>query len=137
MTLNQLIKEIKQIAQSHGQVNNFFFGEIWNYLETKTDHVSVLLTLNSARFNRGQMVFNFSMYVMDWVVQEGTNELDVLSDTIRIGRDIEAAIRQLDIDMTDEIPCTPFIESFEDMLSGWKLDFDIATDYELDNCAAP
>lgn len=137
MTLNQIIREIKTIAGGHGQVMNFMFGEVWNFLEQKTDHTSVLLTLNNARFNRAQMVFSFSLYVMDWVVQEGTNEQDVLSDTIRIARDIEAKMRQLDIDIPDEIQLTPFIESFEDILSGWKMDFDIATDYELDNCAAP
>jgi hypothetical protein len=140
MTLNQLLKEIKEICLGHAQVHNYHFGDVWEYLQQgKVNHASVLVTLNQTQFSTAQIVCSFSIYCMDWVDAAESNETEVLSDTLTICRDIHAKLLNPTNDFdTDQSPsATPFVESFEDLLAGWKMDIDIAIDFEVDRCAVP
>jgi hypothetical protein len=140
MTLNGLLKLIKDTAENHAQVHNYHFGDVWEYLQQgKVNHCSVLCTLNNVRFSVSQAVCTFSIYVMDWVANDESNEQEVLSDTLSIIRDIYAELRNdsLAIDVDEAPSLTPFVEAFEDFLAGFKMDIDIAFDMELDRCAVP
>lgn len=140
MTLNNLLKIIKDYAETHAQVHNYHFGDVWEYLQQgKVNHCSVLCTLNQVRFSISQSVCSFSIYVMDWVANGESNEQEVLSDMLSICRDLHAKLRTdtLSIDVDEAPSLTPFVESFEDMLAGFKMDIDIAFDMELDRCAVP
>lgn len=140
MTLNNLLKIIEDYAEGHAQVHNYHFGDVWEYLQQgKVNHCSVLCTLNQVRFSISQSVCSFSIYVMDWVANGESNEQEVLSDMLSICRDLHAKLSTdtLSIDVDEAPSLTPFVESFEDMLAGFKMDIDIAFDMELDRCAVP
>jgi hypothetical protein len=145
MTLNAVIQRIKAVATSHGQVNYFFFGTVDDYLQMNDvpKHVSVILTLKSAKFigdRQSQTQIDFALYVMDWSGIEVTGQQDLWSDTLLIAHDILASLKDEtanDFYLVEGLTLTPFNEKFSDSLTGWMMDLTIGYDSELDRCAIP
>lgn len=151
MTLNQVIKQLKQIVQSHRQINSFYFGEAANWTTLKLVYPGFLLQLNAAiRIVPGGMEIDFSMYVSDLVFQTEedvndaslyANTIEVQSDSLSVVNDIVSLISDPDYDwiLRGNVVCTPYdaIPINEDMVAGVKADFTMYVPTVKDRCAAP
>jgi len=147
MTLNQIIARLRTLALSHEQINNFYFGDKWEFDsngEIKYPGIFVETQPgNIDRVNKVQ-VFNFRIYFMDLVkVSEGTeeNETEVLSDMSSVCSDFLAMLYnpnyQDDWLISESNAITPFTEALNDMVAGVYADLSISVDFVADICQVP
>lgn len=151
MTLNQVIRQIKQIAQSHRQINSFYFGEAANWTTLKIVYPGFLLQLNgSIRIVSNGMEIDFSMFISDLVFQTEedvndesleANTIEVQSDSISVINDLVALLNDPDTDwiVRGDVNCTPYdaVPINEDMVAGVKADFTLFIPTVQNTCDAP
>ena len=94
MTLNQIVKQITAFGNNHEQIKFVYFGDVWERLSNgEVTYPAMFFTLNDAQILAKQIQYNFSIYVMDRMLMEETNETEVLSDMTLIGQDLVAELR--------------------------------------------
>jgi hypothetical protein len=146
MTLNQIVRRIKTIALAHGQVKNFYYGSVTDFLDDKkTRYAGCFLQDNGGNIDISArtLTFNFRIFLLDLVhVSDETalNELDVQSDMVSIVADLLA---EFDNSVyQDWMPSTSNTitlvrEELDDMVAGAVADVSILTPYIKDTCAVP
>jgi hypothetical protein len=140
MTLNQVVAQITEIGNRHKQINFVYFGDVWERLSNgEVTYPAMFFTLTSAQLLAKQIQYNFSIYVMDRMLSEETNETDVLSDTTLIGEDIMALMRNNTYQwiIGDNAPITFYTESDPDYLAGIKIDLTLTLPSINNRCQVP
>jgi hypothetical protein len=140
MTLNQIVKEIKIIGINHEQIDYVYFGDVWERLSNgEVVYPALFLTLNSAAFLEKQIQYNFSIYLMDRMLSEETNETDVLSDMTLIGEDVMAQLRNQTQQwlVSNNATITYYTESDPDYLAGIKIDITLTLPSINNRCQVP
>ena len=99
----------------------------------------MFFTLNDAQILAKQIQYNFSIYCMDRMLMEETNETEVLSDMTLVGQDIVANLRdpQYNWNAGDNMPMSFYTESDPDYLAGVKIDFSLTLSSLNDTCQIP
>ena len=127
-TLNQIKKVLSDIATAHKQINSFGFGDIWEYtLETQV-HPVMWAELKDSSFNLDGKEFDIvlSLYFMDLVNKDERNETEVLSDQLSIASDVLSTLNNIVYQdyfyVNSGVSITPFTESTDNEVSGWKCD---------------
>jgi len=146
LTLNQIVRRLQTIAESHKQIRGFYFGNVTDFLTDKTTrYASAFLqdqpgTIDSA----GKTItYLFKMFFLDLEnVSEGAqaNTLDVQSDMLQVAADIIAEIDFhgfVDWSVSTQSGFVLVRESFDDMVAGCVVDISIQTPYVKDICAVP
>jgi hypothetical protein len=140
MTLNQIVKQITAFGNNHEQIKFVYFGDVWERLSNgEVTYPAMFFTLTNAQILAKQIQYNFSIYVMDRMLMEETNETDVLSDTTLIGQDIVANLRSPEYSwlVGDNMPVTFYTESDPDYLAGIKIDCTLTLSSLNDTCQIP
>lgn len=140
MTLNQIVKEIKLIGINHEQIDYVYFGDVWERLSNgEVVYPALFLTLTSAAFLEKQIQYNFSIYLMDRMLSEETNETDVLSDMTLIGEDVMAQLRNQTQQwlVSNNAIITYYTESDPDYLAGIKIDITLTLPSINNRCQVP
>ncbi|CAB4121791.1 hypothetical protein UFOVP19_6 [uncultured Caudovirales phage] len=140
MTLNQIVKQITTFGNNHPQINFVYFGDVWERLSNgEVTYPAMFFTLGDAQILQKQIQYNFSIYVMDRMLMEETNETDVLSDMTLIGQDIVAKLRSPEYNWItgENIQITFYTESDPDYLAGVKMDFTLTLSSLNDTCQIP
>lgn len=142
ITLNKVIKLLNDIATDHKQINSFGFGDLWEAgVTTKLSFPAMWASLNPANINGNEVNLNFTIYLMDKVRRSEANENDVLSDTLQIGLDVIAKLRELentnDFYLVRSNAIEYFTESLDDEVSGITLAITIKIPNLYDNCSIP
>jgi hypothetical protein len=99
----------------------------------------MFFTLTNAQILAKQIQYSFSIYVMDRMLMEETNETEVLSDMTLIGQDMVAKLRdpQYNWIANDNMPITFYTESDPDSLAGIKIDITLTLSSLNDTCQIP
>lgn len=94
-TLNQLVNNLRVIADNHIQIHNFLYGEPWEFYQSGcTNSPELWLACESVnREGASATVFNMNIVIADNVRRGEANELEVESDLIQIAEDIIAQLR--------------------------------------------
>lgn len=141
MTLNNVIKKIRLIAESHKLITSYYFGDVLDYtVKTEQQHSSMVCTLTGATVTRTQSQVKFGLYFFDWCELDNIDkETEIWSDQLLILQDVIAEIRdkKYDWDVSESNNVTFFEERYEDAVSGVQTDITITFDYEADRCAVP
>ena len=140
MTLNQIVKQITTFANNHEQIKFVYFGDVWERLSNgEVTYPAMFFTLIDAQILAKQIQYNFSIYVMDRMLMEETNETEVLSDMTLIGQDMVAELRDHIYNwvVSDNMPMTFYTESDPDYLAGVKIDFSLTLSSLNDTCQIP
>lgn len=140
MTLNQIVKQITTLANNHEQIKFVYFGDVWERLSNgEVTYPAMFFTLIDAQILAKQIQYNFSIYVMDRMLMEETNETEVLSDMTLIGQDMVAELRDHIYSwvVSDNMPMTFYTESDPDFLAGVKIDFSLTLSSLNDTCQIP
>ena len=151
VSLVQIVKELETIATNHGQINSFDFGDVWEMSTEvkKRDYPLMFVehpngTTTSGGSGRGKVVgVNLNIYLMDLVDKNEGNELEVLSDQLRIAFDVRALLNSLDSTVeleqlyTSSMSWTTFTESKLDELTGVVMNITLNTVDLFDQCQAP
>lgn len=144
MTLNQIVKEITKLGNDHEQINFVYFGDVWERLSNgEVSYPAMFFTLTGATVQAKEINYNFSLYFMDRMLMEETNETEVLSDMTLVGQDIIAQFRYpkdysiVTWTLGSSVPVTFFTESDPDYLAGVKLDISLSLPFINDRCQVP
>jgi hypothetical protein len=140
MTLNQIVKQITTFGNNHEQINFVYFGDVWERLSNgEVTYPALFFTLGDAQILTKQIQYNFSIYVMDRMLMEETNETEVLSDMTLIGQDLVAKLRSPEYNWlaSDNMPISFYTESDPDYLAGIKIDFSLTLSSLNDTCQIP
>jgi hypothetical protein len=140
MTLNQIVKQITEFGNNHEQIKFVYFGDVWERLSNgEVTYPAMFFNLNDAQILAKQIQYNFSIYVMDRMLMEETNETEVLSDMILVGQDMVASLRDPIYNWTanDNMSVTFYTESDPDYLAGVKIDFSLTLSSLNDTCQIP
>jgi len=88
VTYEQIINELRKFQQSHKQLKSFFEGDIWDYNKEQNRLYPVFIAtlLPSQLQDKGES-FTFQFGVFDKVNVDGSNRVNVLSDTRLIVKD--------------------------------------------------
>lgn len=140
-TLNQVVKTIQQIAEAHEQIRTVYFGNLPYFLSHGTDNTypAMFYDLTGSSISGTTLTLNFSLYFMDRMLAEQTNETEVLSDQLLIAQDIIAQLRYNDFnfDIQDSVPMQFFTEDTPDLLAGVKADISLDLPYLGNRCDIP
>ena len=140
LTLNQIVNQITTFGNNHEQIKFVYFGDVWERLSNgEVTYPALFFTLTDAQILAKQIQYNFSIYVMDRMLMEETNETEVLSDMTLIGQDMVAELRdpQYNWIANDNMPITFYTESDPDSLAGIKIDFTLTLSSLNDTCQIP
>jgi len=140
MTLNQIVKQITSIGNNHEQIKFVYFGDVWERLSNgEVTYPAMFFSLTDAQILAKQIQYNFSIYVMDRMLMEETNETEVLSDMTLIGQDIVAKLREHTYNWiaSDNMTLSFYTESDPDYLAGVKIDFTLTLSSLNDTCQIP
>ena len=140
MTLNQIVKQITAFGNNHEQIKFVYFGDVWERLSNgEVTYPAMFFNLNDAQILAKQIQYNFSIYVMDRMLMEETNETEVLSDMTLVGQDMVASLRDHIYNwvVSDNMSVTFYTESDPDYLAGVKIDFSLTLSSLNDTCQIP
>ena len=144
MTLNQIVKELTKIGNDHEQINYVYFGDVWERISNgEVTYPAMFMTLTSASFGAKDIGYSFSLYFMDRMLMEETNETEVLSDMTQVAGDIVAQLRYpedysiVTWSLNQNLPITFYTESDPDLLAGVKLDITLTLPFINDRCQVP
>ena len=140
-TLNQVVQTIKQIGEAHEQINTVYFGDLPYFLSHETDnkYPAMFYDFTGSSISGTTLTLQFSLYFMDRMLAEQTNETEVLSDQLSIAQDIIAQLKFNDFDfvMQDSIQMQHFTEDTPDLLAGVKIDISLDLPFTADRCVVP
>jgi hypothetical protein len=140
LTLNQIVKQITTFGNNHEQIKFVYFGDVWERLSNgEVTYPAMFFSLIDAQILAKQIQYNFSIYVMDRMLMEETNETEVLSDMTLIGQDMVAKLRSPEYDWiaSDNMTVSFYTESDPDYLAGVKIDFTLTLSSLNDTCQIP
>jgi len=144
MTLNQIVKELTTIGNQHEQINFVYFGDVWERLSNgEVTYPAMFFTLLGANYAAKEIGFSFSLYFMDRMLSEETNETEVLSDMTQVAGDIVAQLRyptdyaNVTWTLNQNLPITFYTESDPDYLAGVKLDITLTVPFINNRCEVP
>ena len=144
MTLNQIVKELTTIGNDHEQINYVYFGDVWERISNgEVTYPAMFMTLTGASFGAKDIGYSFSLYFMDRMLMEETNETEVLSDMTQVAGDIVAQLRYpedysiVTWSLNQNLPITFYTESDPDLLAGVKLDITLTLPFINDRCQVP
>ena len=144
VTIKQINKHLNTFADDHLQIHSYGFGDLWEIATSGTINYPLMWVepLGSA-VRKGEVEYRFRILIMDLVQKGEGDEIDVLSDTHRIGVDIATEIRQggfegsYDWTLFGDVGMEDFTERFDEEVTGWSLTLTIKTDWSFDQCAIP
>ena len=140
LTLNQIVKTRTTFANNHEQIKFVYFGDVWGRLSNgEVTYPAMFFTLTDAQILAKQIQYNFSIYCMDRMLMEETNETEVLSDMTLIGQDMVAELRDPIYNWiaSDNMTVSFYTESDPDYLAGVKIDFSLTLSSLNDTCQIP
>ena len=152
LTLNQILARLRLLAESHDQLNTFYFGDPHEFDEPSEgvheDNIYPACFVQSqpGTIDRTQHLinYNFRIYFYDLVkVSEGTenNESEVLSDMSSVAQDFLAMLMsstyQRDWIINDKVNFQLETEKLNDMAAGLFIDVQIGVDFLADRCQVP
>lgn len=144
MTLNQIVKELTTIGNDHEQINFVYFGDVWERLSNgEVTYPAMFFTLTGANVLSKEIGYQFSLYFMDRMLSEETNETEVLSDMTQVAADIVAQLRyptdygKVTWQLNQNLPLTFYTESDPDYLAGVKLDITLTVPFINNRCEVP
>lgn len=141
MTLNQIVKQIKDLANAHQQIKSVYFGDLADYLSRGSDneYPSLYFDLTGGQVQERSVILNFSLYFFDRMLHEDTNETEVLSDMLEVCQDIIAQLRYNNFEFDEGLNTTLtfFTEDTPDLLAGVRADITLDIPYIANRCQVP
>lgn len=141
-TLNQVLNILRTICNDHAQINSFVFGHISEISASEQEQYPLVwCDVNDSQMSERMFTLNLSLHVLDIQRADNSNEVDVLSDTLSIGRDLIAALNnpiyQDYFNVQFDVNFGQVREGFPDVVDGWKLDIGLELMELNDRCQIP
>lgn len=143
ISLNSLLKKIKTIAEAHSQVNTYAQGNKYDFGQDEALVYPCLWAIpqgGSMDLTGRKFDYTITIFCMDIELKDGSNQIEILSDTILILTDLVAKL-QSDAQDGDEWQVTsignynPFTDADSDTISGHSVDLTLSAFYSGDICS--
>jgi hypothetical protein len=146
-SFKSVVEYLRTLSLSHVNVKQFTFGQLSDLdIETNTQYPVkyplVMLIPRRADIDAGGKVeFSFALSVQDITNYDLDIEEDQLNTTFMILQDLLSRIRQTTWDEVEvylDVPvvCRPFVESFNNNLTGWSAEVVFEVKNPFNNCDA-
>jgi len=140
ITHNQIIKLFSDIATNHKQINDWGFGKNFDIgADRKIIYPLMWGDNNPSSIQDNVLLSNYSLYFLDRVKQDQSNEDEIISDQLLIAQDVFAILCS-DV-YSDYFVLTRtaqisefFSEYLDDVLVGVKLDIQFRIFYDTNRC---
>jgi hypothetical protein len=143
-TLNQLMRELQEIATQHRQINGSFFqGDFYDAISRDAvQYPLMVVTLQPGSINDTSVTINAVVTICDkYNKQEYRQINEVHSDCLSILNDINVTMRQYRftefMDLATNLATDPFIEQGQDVVAGWTMALQCNIFNESDWCTIP
>ena len=140
LTHNQFLKLFSDLAIAHKDINSFGAGDLWEYManENSINPVTMWVVTDQNGLIGKTDKPKYSFVIMD-AVDKGENcENEVVSDTLRIAKDIVALLRQPYYEsfftFEQNITFDNFTERFDSEMTGWQFDITFNQPFLYDAC---
>jgi hypothetical protein len=142
MTFNTVVNLLRDIADKHWQINSFGIGgvdEIESSLESDKIYPKMWAVPSGTTIKKNTYEHRFNVLLMDLVKSDRSNQTEVISDMMLIANDIVKLLKYEDADYNvigdpfGEI----FVESFSDVVAGFRLEFSIEVPQDNSRCSIP
>ena len=140
-TLNQIVNELKEIANQHLQINSFSAGTLDDFATSgDTRYPAMWVTYENAAIGEKTEAYSFTLFIVDRVKKDRSNLIEVHSDCKSILNDIKAQLNapgygwSLTQDWNYQALFEPFME---DEVAGWFADITITQAFSNDTCQIP
>ena len=140
-TLNQIVNELKEIANQHLQINSFHAGTLDDFATSgDTRYPAMWVTYENAAIGEKTEAYSFTLFIVDRVKKDRSNLIEVHSDCKSILNDIKAQLNapgygwSLTQDWNYQALFEPFME---DEVAGWFADITITQAFSNDTCQIP
>jgi len=142
-TLNQVMRELNEIANAHRQINEFFQGDFLDAISRDAaQYPLMVVTLAPGNVNDVSVQVNATITICDKYNHSEYRQInEVHSDCLSIVNDINTTFRQYRwtefVDILDDIGIEPFINEGQDMVAGWTMQVNFEVYNELNWCDIP
>ena len=138
----KLLTQFNAFATAHQQVNSFGFGHITQLTSDVVTKVEPLysrlyLTPDYIRLVENQLNINFNVYVADIIDEDLSNQLNVLSDTMEIMKDLFSLLGGSAYIPEWGLTLVPFLHDYDTGLGGWTLSLSIYVPNDYNRCVVP
>ena len=140
-TFNNALKLFRDIGQSHMLINTTTVGDIYDLdLEKFTEFPLLHVNPLNVQMEDGSMTMNFQLFFCDMVTSNNQTEEDVLSDTLQITTDVLSLLKNetyAGFYTEGNYTIEPFVERFDNALSGWTVNVAIVVENDFQSCELP
>lgn len=142
ITLVQIEKLLRDIATAHPMINSYGSGDLWEYLAGSDPDLNVMWNvLKPANRNGNIITINGTLYFMDAVKGDESNEIEVLSDQFRTALDVITTLSHPDYFEYFKFSASNNMEDFTEKtpasLAGWAVDYSLEIFYDKNHCELP
>lgn len=141
MTHNQYIKLFNDLATNHRDINSFGSGDLWEYMANESNvvlPVTMWVIIQPNAVVGGIDSVKYSVVIMDAVDKDEDNEDEVVSDTLRIAKDILAILKQPYYEeffqIEKNVTFDNFTERFDSEMTGWQFDLIFKQPFTYNGC---
>ena len=140
-TFNNALKLFRDIGQSHMLINTTTVGDIYDLdLEKFTEFPLLHVNPLNVTMEDGSMTMNFQLFICDMVTANNQTEEDVLSDSLQIVTDVLSLLKNETYEgfyTEGNYTIEPFVERFDNALSGWTVNVAIVVENDFQSCELP
>ena len=130
-TLNQVMRELSEIATAHRQIREYFQGDYLDAVSRDAAQYPLMVaTLQPGNLGDGYVGMNVIITIADkYNLQEYRQINEIHSDCLSICNDIKVTMQQYRwtefSDLNFSISTDPFIQRSQDMTAGWSMNVSI------------
>lgn len=130
-TLNQVMRELSEIATAHRQIREYFQGDYLDAVSRDAAQYPLMVaTLQPGNLGDGYVGMNIIITIADkYNLQEYRQINEIHSDCLSICNDIKVTMQQYRwtefSDLNFSISTDPFIQRSQDMTAGWSMNVSI------------
>lgn len=135
----RIIQEFEKLSERHLMINSFGHGPLPDMNKLDNLYPKLWLAPLSVSFGDSVISIQFNMLIVDILIDGKNNELDIMSDTIKIADDVFTEINTgyisqygMDMQITNG---NPLFNITKDGVDGWMYNVTIDIPKEMYNCA--
>lgn len=143
LTLNQIVKKLETFANAHKQLSgNFLFGQFYDYVANKSEqYPAMIVYLQPNQLSENTDTYTFQITICDRLKKDDTNEIEVLSDTNLIAKDLITYFKnsptERDVIINTSVTLNDFSDREDSETAGYFFDLTFRQNFDYNYCAIP
>lgn len=143
LTLNQIVKKLETFANAHKQLSgNFLFGQFYDYVADKSEqYPAMIVYLQPNQLSENTDTYTFQITICDRLKKDDTNEIEVLSDTNLIAKDLITYFKnsptERDVIINTSVTLNDFSDREDSETAGYFFDLTFRQNFDYNYCAIP